>query len=708
MTDPFATPGETAGRYGDAEQRAEVPRDQWDRYRIPRLDGTMPPANQGFTRVSTIKDAILNKRGVERWKNRMVARGLTLRPDLLKAATEAVRDDDTKALGAVVESAYAAGGGKDRAGLGTVVHDTTERKNKGEEVHVPEEYTKDFDAYYRLLAENHVRVLPEFMERVVLCPYNSAGTFDNIVEWFDKDGGELDDDGKPVGEWQLLIADLKTGRDLSLGWLEILIQLWLYANAYGVLDLETNTYTPMPREVRKDRAMIIHVPMSGGAAELFILDLSGVEQYVQAAVVARRGNTEAKHKVRSVGRVTPAPFVVPGSAEWLAQNQPLDVPGHSTGPELAAKEAGYSTPQQRADAETAARRLAQVQSFRTPDDPSSAVIVPGSPEWAARTGAQQRRDAETAARRLSQVPHPYEGASGQVCTVCGIGPLGPGNVHTPPVQMAQIDPFHTPGPITGTPEQSIAETVGLRPTGGETSAVQQAACGLDGKGKPLGPMADKSKGERGCGVCGRKGHRSTSKACLGQNDPALLAKVSTGTRPADAEPGEQGDPGDPPAEPIVRASEQDQQAYDYAASTISPAFAAALAPNHPVVGEQGPEQFQVGDTATVGGITFTKHSDGLQLFAPGDSPWCDVSQHRSQGWTADQESGMWVCPTCKRPSRENWERAQVDPIAAEIEACTEPPDVLAVKARAFGIGKWTDAYDQQAKLKHQALSWPTP
>lgn len=39
----------------------------------------------------------------------------------------------------------------------------------------------------------------------------------------------------------------------------------------------------------------------------------------------------------------------------------------------------------------------------------------------------------------------------------------------------------------------------------------------------LAPLADRSKGERGCGVCGRKGHKRGSAKCLGDADPAKVA-----------------------------------------------------------------------------------------------------------------------------------------------------------------------------------------
>lgn len=55
----------------------------------------------------------------------------------------------------------------------------------------------------------------------------------------------------------------------------------------------------------------------------------------------------------------------------------------------------------------------------------------------------------------------------------------------------------------------------------------------------LAPMADTTKGERGCSVCGRKGHRKGSAKCLGENDPARaranVARVAAEAAPLLAE-----------------------------------------------------------------------------------------------------------------------------------------------------------------------------
>jgi len=325
MTDEFATPGPSPRDYvprGDAEARAKVPRDQWDRYLMPFPDGTKPAKNKGLTRVSTLKSGLSNQTGIKVWTGQKIVEGLgqdtQLVEDAMRAATIIDPEDRKRALRKVADRAFVAGGGKDRSGKGTEFHEVTENLNRSglrdaEMVNPDDSLKPDLGAYYQMLSDNDVQILPDMLERQVLCPYNSAGTFDNMVRWWNPD----------TEEWELCIADLKTGRSLELGWLEILMQLWSYANAYalwtttkvitasdGTITDVQGYYEPMPLELRKDKALIFHVPLDG-TATLYVLDLSGVERYVAAAVEAKRANAEAKHKVRKVATVTPAAFVQP-------------------------------------------------------------------------------------------------------------------------------------------------------------------------------------------------------------------------------------------------------------------------------------------------------------------------------------------------------------------------------------------------------------
>lgn len=411
--DPFGIPSDSgrATRMGDAEDRALVPRDQWGRYLLPHLDGTKPVKNKGFTRVSTQKQSLSNTIGIQKWSGRRIVDGLASSPELVTAAMRAMAMPEGKereqAIGKVAAAAFDLGGGKERAGKGTEFHEFTEKFNRGELPDVPKDRQADASAYVHLLQQNNIRVLPDMLERQVMCPYNVAGTFDNMVEWWNPD----------TEEWELVIADLKTGRSLDLGWLEIEIQLWNYANAYGlwtttniiyssepgkeneIVDIE-GYYDPMPRELRQDKALIFHCPLDG-TATLYVIDLSGVERYVKAAVEAKRANAEAKNKVTMVSQYRPGAFITspefvgtvtaPPSVETRqgvvvvpadAGPPPFSAPIHVPRPD-------GPTPEQAAAAEQASARIAKVDAMakaagRNDDDDEARpvtgpIVPPGAP-----------------------------------------------------------------------------------------------------------------------------------------------------------------------------------------------------------------------------------------------------------------------------------------------------------------------------------------
>lgn len=373
MTDEFATPDASPRDYvprGDAEARAKVPRDQWDRYLMPHLDGTKPARNKGFTRVSTIKSGLSNQTGIKVWTGEKIVEGLGQDTELVEASMRAAKivdpEDRKRALRKIADRAFVVGGGKDRSGKGTEFHEITEDINRGTHTETVSPYlAPELSVYQQMLIEHDVQILPDMLERQVLCPYNMAGTFDNMVRWWNPD----------TEEWELCIADLKTGRDLSLGWLEILMQLWSYANAYGMwttTDVTTAAdgtitdvqgyYEPMPLELRKDKALIFHVPLDG-TATLYVLDLSGVERYVAAAVEAKRANAEAKHKVRKVGTMAPAAFVAPVVSGTTATTETFHRP-EPDGPWAPVRQ---STADQQAQADKAAERLAKVAAMSNPN-----------------------------------------------------------------------------------------------------------------------------------------------------------------------------------------------------------------------------------------------------------------------------------------------------------------------------------------------------
>ncbi len=629
--DPFGVPSDSgrATRMGDAEDRAEVPRDQWDRYLLHHLDGTKPAANKGFTRVSTTKSALSNTFGIQDWAKRRVIEGIGKDETLVQEAIRASRmpdgPDKEKALRRVASAGFDLGGGKERSGLGTEFHELTEAFNRGEDVGDPK-WDAELDAYTAMLYENNIRIRPEYLERQVLCPYNNAGTFDNIVEWWNPD----------TEEWELVVGDLKTGRSLDLGWLEIEMQLWLYANAYGlwtttnivrndpkdpdkITDVE-GFYEPMPLELRRDKALIFHVPLDG-TATLYVIDLSGVDTYVEAAVTAKRANAEAKNKVRRISTYRPAAFVA---------QDPLNAAVASTVEPAMKKAFGVGSPAS--------------QGWPAPEQPQ--VVDPNVVTRAMATPDQQAQ-VDKAAERLTKVDEMARAAGRNDGDVPEDSPTSDASVTTPPVTIER-DPVtgrkkrtcgfcHKPGHTQKTCPENPASAKYQKP---ELKVVPE-------------PAGEPAPGSR-CNCLGDDDwHPIGTGGCL--LPPGSAPETAIGlpycTLPHDHQWTSQHS--DAPGQWVCSTSgKPGKQAYEAGATALT---------NEPPT--YGAPDYAVGDSVTVAGIEFTKHSEGPTWAAPPDMVLWGIKQAKTQ------------------------------------------TDVLLVRGQAIQEGTWNDVvHDPSAKARYIALT----
>ena len=233
---------------------------QWGQYVI---DG------KAYQRVTTLANMLDGRHALERWGKRGVARGLTLRPDIL-AKIAACPEDDIAKTDVLCEAALEAAAGSKGANMGDALHLMTARVDRGEEFRPPPPWDVDIKAYCDLRERAGLTICPEWVEKTcVVSALNVAGTFDRIVE---KAG-------------RLWVADLKTGRSLDYAWGSIAIQLACYAHADHIWDWEASAAWRMP-EVDRKRALVIHLPASSGQATLHVVDIeAGWEAAKQAAWV---------------------------------------------------------------------------------------------------------------------------------------------------------------------------------------------------------------------------------------------------------------------------------------------------------------------------------------------------------------------------------------------------------------------------------------
>lgn len=275
MTDPFESAAPAAkprGATGVDVRDADARRDGNGRYLIPDLpadyraqfaaQGYAVPAARatGRTRATTFAKSISDTFTLSAWSQRMVAKGLGLRPDLVVAAA-AARVDDKATLDGIVDQAKDAAAARASANVGTAVHTLTEEDDRGalDLDKVPAPYGDDVRAWRAALAAHNLRTDPGYIERSVLnTRWNIAGSFDRLFQL-------------PDGTW--VVGDLKTGRNLQYGWNEIAIQLVIYALADAIYDWGRDVFLPMPEGLRKDYALVVHLPAGSGQAEVYRVQL---------------------------------------------------------------------------------------------------------------------------------------------------------------------------------------------------------------------------------------------------------------------------------------------------------------------------------------------------------------------------------------------------------------------------------------------------
>jgi hypothetical protein len=220
-----------------------------DRYGRPLV---IPPGGGkkvSYRRVTTFIDVLDDRYALELWKQRQVAHGLAMRPDLvLKAASAA---GDKKTLNEVVKTASEAAGSTQAATVGTALHAITEQIDRGEDALIPPSAQADVDAYRRATEHLTMRMIEVF---VVNDDLQVGGTFDRVVEL----------DGT------LYVADIKTGT-IDWGAEKIAMQLALYARSRRY---EVRTGQRADLEVDTTRGLVIHLPAGAGQCELKWADLA--------------------------------------------------------------------------------------------------------------------------------------------------------------------------------------------------------------------------------------------------------------------------------------------------------------------------------------------------------------------------------------------------------------------------------------------------
>lgn len=294
----------------DVSVKWEPDRDRWGRPLIVPPDGGKPV---GYTRATTVAKTLDDEGSLTKWAQRLTAAGLARRPDLLAlVASKLGPDGDIPEqhkgdIQRLCDEAKEHGGGSRAANLGTALHSLTELVDLGHDVYIPNDMQADIDAYRQAVQPFEVLGIEQF---VVLDEHKIGGTFDRL--WRLPDG-------------RVVIADLKTGRDLSYSWKSISVQLAVYANAVRYND---GLRTALPADMDRDTGIVIHLPVGQGRCDLYSVDLRAGLIALQHSMWARnwrnRRDLHSPFSVPAGGRAPiPAHIPSPPSAPQPARRTQL-------------------------------------------------------------------------------------------------------------------------------------------------------------------------------------------------------------------------------------------------------------------------------------------------------------------------------------------------------------------------------------------------
>jgi hypothetical protein len=450
------------------------------RYQIPRypdwLGGPMPADAQPelgtgmlvpWTRVSTILDTHEDKEGIFKWTKRLLVKGLGAREDLYALAA-ATRLEDKAGLLKIADQAFDYAKGQAASNLGTALHSFLERWVEGDkDLVIPAQWRGDVAAVMAAFQDANIRLRPDLQEMCVVRPDlkdgdagGLAGRLDLVVEMLNPE----------TGEWELILADYKTGSDpLAYGSWKIQQQLGLYGTAWAIWD--GTHWRPMPK-IRRDKILMVHVLPGQASCQIHVGDVDSeeLEEDLKAAYRTRRRRKEAKKAWRPLVTVEDGAIV---DAETIMGAGPVKTKDGL---------------QQAAGVLDAPALGVPIGPTKPPVD----AMTGWTPDQVAAKTEEAERAAATVARVAAESNPNLDDEEGP--TTYRVDQDSP-----PSDKIRTIT-----GRLDGDDELP-------RPTGEVPAFIR------DGEGKPLAPLA--GPGERGCGVCGRKGHRRGSSKCLGENDP---------------------------------------------------------------------------------------------------------------------------------------------------------------------------------------------
>ena len=276
--DEFDAPGEEAQPKRVDPARPEAKR---GRYTLPN------PVNgksKSWQRVTNFIKLVDDTYHLELWKQRNVAKGVAMRPDLVEAIQPLDVKQDKERLNRIVERAQDIAGAYKMSSEGTALHTSTELADYagGSLATVPPQHQPRVQLYLDALRVNGLTVVPDMIERVTASQrYEVAGKFDRVYQ---------------LADGSYVIGDLKTGDSLDLSMASIAGQLACYEDGINNTGIWDGARYDERIKVRTDFGIVVHLPSTRDEVTVYRIDLSQGHELNRVCLEVRQARRiKAKH-----------------------------------------------------------------------------------------------------------------------------------------------------------------------------------------------------------------------------------------------------------------------------------------------------------------------------------------------------------------------------------------------------------------------------
>jgi hypothetical protein len=304
--DAFDTPDQDGAPEAEAQPKRvdpARPKAVRGRYTLPDPENGKPKSWQQVTNFIKLVDDTYH---LELWKQRNVAKGVAMRPDLVNDILPLDVKRDRDRLDRIVERALAVAGAYKMSDAGTAMHASTELADYagGSLRNVSPEHRPRVQMYLDVLRVNGLTVVPDMIERVTVSQrYDVAGKFDRILQ---------------MSDGSYVVGDLKCGDSLELSFPSIAGQLACYQDGINQTGVWDGARYDQRVKVREDFGIVVHLPSTRDEVTLYRVDLSQGHILNSACLEVRQARRiKARHVARVFRPEQYSTDVVDTDAVWL-------------------------------------------------------------------------------------------------------------------------------------------------------------------------------------------------------------------------------------------------------------------------------------------------------------------------------------------------------------------------------------------------------